>query len=246
MEHQVIRVETTAGPDPAWAPLYRVGGISAWLFVTLLIIAIALAVATPPPPISGGAATLEYIASHRTLYVIHQVLWLVPGTFAAIVYLALFPALKHLNCSYAALGAATGGGAWALTLAIPTTTSTGAPALVYLSDQYVAIADPAQRALLAAAAETLIAQNRTPGVAGMLTKVGMLIISLVMLRGVFPRSVAYLGVATGLLGIASEALRPVIEGGYTFYGVLLLVWTGAVGLKLYRLGTSLRRGASAD
>jgi Domain of unknown function (DUF4386) len=245
MEHRRVHVEAIAGPDPAWARLYQVGGICAWLFVVLLVVAIVLAVATPPPPITGGAATLEYIATHRTLYVVHQQLWLVPGAFAAIVYFALYPALKHLSRGFAALGAAVGGAAWALTLAIPTT-STGAPALVYLSDQYATTADAGQRALFAAAAETLIAQNRTPGAVGVLTTVGMLIVSLVMLRGVFPRGVAYLGIATGVLGIASEALRPVIEGGYALYGVLLLVWTGAVGWTLYRLETVLSGGSASE
>jgi hypothetical protein len=136
--------------------------VSAWLFVVLLVAAIVLAIATPPPPTAGGAATLEYVAAHRTLYLVHQQLWLVPGVFAAVVYLALYPALKRLDKSTSALGAVVGGGAWALTLAIPTT-STGAPALVYLSDRYVATGDPAQRAAFVAAAEALIAQNRTPG-----------------------------------------------------------------------------------
>ena len=47
---------------------------------------------------------------------------------------------------------------------------------------------------------------------------------------------AYLGIAVGVLGIASEALRFVVEGLYGVYGVLLLVWMSAVGLELYRLG----------
>jgi hypothetical protein len=68
--------------------------------------------------------------------------------------------------------------------------------------------------------------------------VGMLIVSIVMLKGVFPKAVAYLGVATGVLGIAAEALRMVFEGFYVFYGVLLPVWMGAVGWNLYRLGRS--------
>jgi Domain of unknown function (DUF4386) len=187
------------------------------------------------PPTAGGTATLDYIAAHRTLYIVHQQLWLVPGVFAMVTYLAIYPALRHMDGSIAALGAAVGGSAWALTLAIPTT-STGAPALVYLSDQFTATADPARRAALTAAAETLIAQNRTPGAVGVLTTVGLLIVSMVMLKGVFPRAVAYLGIATGVLGIASEALRPVIEGGYAVYGVLLLVWMGAVGWRLLRLG----------
>jgi ABC-type uncharacterized transport system ATPase component len=76
--------------------------------------------------------------------------------FAMVTYLALYPALKNLDKSLAALGAVVGGSAYALSLAIPTTTM-GAPALVYLSDQFTATADPARRAALATAAETLIA-----------------------------------------------------------------------------------------
>jgi hypothetical protein len=222
-------------PDPGWRMLYRIGGISAGLFVAMLLAAIGLAIATPPPPTAGGVATLEYIVSHRTLYIVHQQLWLVPGVFAAVAYLALYPALKPLHQSLAALGCAVGGIAWALTLAMPTT-STGAPALVFLSDQYAATSDPTERIALVGAAESLIAINRTPTAVGVLTTAGLLIVSLVMLRGVFPKWVAYLGIATGVLGVASEALRPVIEGGYSVYGMLILVWTGAVGWKLYEFG----------
>ena len=224
-----------AGPVSSWRLLYRFGGVSAWLFVGILIAAIGLTFFTPAPPIAGGAATLEYIAEHRTLYAVHQQLWQIPGVFAMVTYMAIYPALRHLDRSTAALGAAIGGAAWALTLAIPTT-STGAPALVYLSDQFAAATDPAQHAALASAAETLIAQNRTPGIVGVLTTVGLLIVSMVMLKGVFPRFVAYLGIATGILGIASEALRFVIEGAYGVYGLLLLVWMGAVGWRLLQLG----------
>lgn len=235
-----------------WGLLYRVGSICAALFVLLLVVAIVLSVVAPAPPVDGGPATLAYIADHHLLYIIHQQLWLVPGAFAAVTYLALFPALAHGDRSLAVLGSAVGAGAWALTLAIPTT-STGAPALVYLSDQAAATTSPARKAALEAAAETLIAQNRTPGAVGVLTTVGMLVASLAMLKGVFPRGVAYLGIVTGTLGVASEVLRPVIEGGYALYGILLLVWTGAVGWQLHllagragRADRSLPRGSPGE
>jgi hypothetical protein len=224
-----------AGPDPAWRVLYRVGGVSAWVFVAMLVIAIVIAVVTPAPPTHGGSVTLGFIAAHRMAYIIEQQLWLVPGAFAMVTYLALYPALKDANKSLAALGSVVGGAAWALTLALPTTT-TGAPALVYLSDQFAASADPAQRATLATAAEALIAQNRTTVVVGPLTTIGLLVVSVAMLGGVFPRAVAYLGVVTGVLGVAAEALRMVFEGFYGIYGVLLPVWMAAVGWNLYRLG----------
>jgi hypothetical protein len=222
--------------------LYRIGGVSAWLFVGMLVAAIVLAVTTTAPPTADGTATLDYIAAHRTLYIVHQQLWLLPGVFAMVTYLALYPALKHLDRSLAALGAVVGGSAYALTLAIPTTT-TGAPALVYLSDQFTATADPARRAAFATAAETLIAQNRTTLIVGPLATVGLLIVSIVMLQGVFPKAVAYLGIAVGILGIASEALRFVFEGAYGIYGELLLVWMGSVGWTLCRLGRSSEPGS---
>ncbi|KRC91829.1 hypothetical protein ASE25_00035 [Terrabacter sp. Root85] len=222
------------GADPSWARLYRIGGVCAGVFVVMVTAGIVLAVAAPAAPTEGGEATLAHIAAHRSLYVVQQQLWLVPGVFAAVVYLSLFPALKHLDRSLAALGTAIGGGAWALTLTIPTTT-TGAPALVHLSDQF-AVAGPARRLALATAAETLIAQNRTTSVVGPLTTVGLLLVSVVMLRGVFPRWVAWLGVVAGVLGIAAEALRTVVEGFYVVYGVLLPIWMAAVAWHLYRLG----------
>lgn len=211
----------------------------------MLVAAIVLSVATPAPPVDGGAETLAYIDAHRTLYVVHQQLWLVPGAFAAVTYLALYPVLRRVDQSLATLGTAVGGAAWALTLAIPTT-STGAPALVHLSDQAALTTDPARKAALAAAAETLIAQNRTPSAVGVLTTVGMLVVSIAMTKGGFARWVAFLGIATGTLGIVSEVLRPIIEGGYALYGVLLLVWTGAVGwrlLALSRVRTVLEPGS---
>ena len=46
-----------------------------------------------------------------------------PGLFATVVYLALYPALKPLQPRVAALGCAAGGIAWALSLAMPTTST---------------------------------------------------------------------------------------------------------------------------
>ena len=231
--------EAVAGSDPTWRGLYRAGSISAILFVVLNVTAIVLDF-TAPPPLSGGVATLEFIAQNRRVYILEQILWLVPGIFAMVVFVALYPALKHLNKSYAALGAAVGGASWALTLAIPTTTR-GAPALVYLSDQYAAATTAAERAVFATAAEALVAQNNTPTIVGILTTVGILIISLVMLKGVFHRVVAYLGIATGVVGISSEALRFVLPAVYGVYGLLLFGWFIAVGWTLYRLAGSSPR-----
>jgi len=105
-----------AGPDPSWRLLYRIGGVSAWIFVAMVVAGIVLVGAAPRPPAAGGTATLNYIAAHRMLYIVNQQVWLVMGFFAMVTYLALYPALKGLNQSLAALarwsGAAPGRSLW--------------------------------------------------------------------------------------------------------------------------------------
>lgn len=222
-------------PDPAWRELYRAGGMSAMLFVALIVVSLVLEFTTPRPPSSGGAATLEHIAAHRKIYLLRQALWYGPSVCAIVVFLSLYAALKQVNKSYAALGATVGVASWALTLAWPATGG-GAPSLVYLSDQYRAATTDEERAAFVAAAESFLAQNALPNPPGILSPVGILILSLLMLRGVFHRGVAYLGIATGAIGTVSEALRPLLGIGYLGYGLLLPSWFLAVGWKLYRLG----------
>lgn len=233
----VARKSDTAAPgsDPSWRDLYRAGGLAGLLAGAIYIVAAILIFATPSVPTSGGAETLAYIASHRSLYILKQILWLAPSVLAMVVFLALYPALKHLNKSHAAIGAVLGISAWALSLAWPTT-GEGAPTLVYLSDRYLAAATDAERTAFATAAEVLIATEAIPAAIGVLQTIGILVNSLVMVRGRFPKSVAYLGVATGTIGIVSEALISILGIAYAIYGVLVMLWFLVIGWQLYRLG----------
>jgi hypothetical protein len=115
-------------------------------------------------------------------------------------------------------------------------------ALILLSDQYTAATADAQRLALATAAESLIATTNAVNPAGIMLELGILIMSVVMLKGVFPKWVAYLGIVTGVVGIISEALRPVIGFAYIVFFALEVIWLIAVGWRLYRLGS----GASPE
>ena len=220
--------------DPSWRDLYRAGGLSGLLAGAIYIVAAILIFTTPAPPTAGGVETLTYIADHRSLYILKQVLWLGPSVLAMIVFLALYTALEHVNKSYAALGAVLGVSAWALSLAWPTT-GEGAPALVALSDQYAAATTDAARTAFATAAEVLIATEAVPAAIGVLQTIGILAVSRVMVRGGFPKWVAYLGVVTGALGIVSEAFISLLGIAYVIYGVLVMVWFLVIGWQLYRL-----------
>jgi hypothetical protein len=155
-----------------------------------------------------------------------------------VVFLALYVALKCLNKSYAALGALVGIASEGIALAYNSSPPSLNGGLVYLSDHYVAATTAAQRADLAASAEGLIAVSNAVNAAGILTALGILILSLVMLRGVFHKGVAYLGIVTGTLGIVSEALRDIVGPGYIVYGLLLPLWFLVIGWNLYRLGAN--------
>jgi hypothetical protein len=233
----------TTGPDSSWRGLYRAGGVAGLLAGLIYIVATILIFTTPSVPTSGGAETLLYIASHRSLYILKQILWLAPSALAMIVFLALYPALKHLNKSYAAIGAVLGISAWALSLAWPTT-GEGAPTLIYLSDRYIAATTDAERTAFATAAEVLIATEAIPAALGILQTIGILVISLVMVGGVFPKWVAYLGVATGAIGIVSEALISILGIAYAIYGVLVMVWFLVIGWQLYRLASDEEQAES--
>jgi hypothetical protein len=71
--------------------------------------------------------------------------------------------------------------------------------------------------------------------AGIMTALSILLLSAAMVKGLFPRWFAWLGIAAGAIGMISEALRNLIGMAYSMYGLLLLVWFTIVGWVLLRL-----------
>jgi hypothetical protein len=106
--------------------------------------------------------------------------------------------------------------------------------MVLLSDRYADATTAAERASMVAGADLLTALNDMPAVIGVLQTLGVLLIGLLMLRGPFSKALAWLGVATGAIGIASEVLRPVLGMAYAVYGLLLFVWLAWVAVALWR------------
>ncbi|MBT2568863.1 DUF4386 family protein [Arthrobacter sp. ISL-85] len=232
------------GDQQGWALLYLVAGTSSILFVLLLIAALVLDFMAPPP-VHGGAATLEFIASHKASYVAEQILWILPNVFPVLVFAALFVALSAFRKSLPLIALILGALPWALLLAVPVS-SRGSLNLVYLSDRFMAAGTEEERRTYATAAEAIIAENNTPAIVGALSALGILLMGLAMLKAgrvSFPRYLAWLGIGTGALGVASEVLRHAAPAFYWGYGILLWVWFTAAGVALIRLS---RRGGLAS
>ncbi|MFI5911796.1 hypothetical protein [Dactylosporangium sp. NPDC051541] len=222
-----------APADPAWRPLYRAGAAAAGLAVLLYAAALVIVAVTSPPPTSGGELVLAFVHAHRTVYIVRQLLWLVPSLLLMVVFLALAVAVRHRGRGFAAIAGLVAVTSWAVSFAWPTT-GDGALAMVVLSDKFAAASTSPQRAPFVAGAELLIALNDVPAVIGLLQTLGLLMISLLMRRGPFAAGLARLGIATGTVGVLSELLRPVLGWAYAGYGVLLFIWLGWVAAALWR------------
>lgn len=204
------------------------------LFVLLVLIPVVLVFAAPVPPVDGRAL-LSYIADHKVVYLIELVCFVGLGVPALVVFTAVAVGLKDANKSMAAIGGLSGVASEVIALALGSSPQSLHGGLVVLSNSYAAASTDAERSGLVSAADALIAATNAVSWAGILTATGILLLSLTMRRGYFGRMLAVFGVLTGTLGIFSETLRPMIGPAYMLYGLLLPVWFGLVGWKLFRL-----------
>jgi hypothetical protein len=224
---------STTGADPSWRGLYRAGAAAALLYVLLGVILPGL-LFLPVGYERGksGEELLRFIAAHRSRWLAVQTLSLGAPILAIVVFAALFAALKDVDKGSAAVGALVAGTCQILFVVFyPLTLG-----LVHLSDQYVA-AEEARRAALAAGAEGVVAvlDAYSPLYEGTFA-ISILILSRVMLRGVFPRGVAYAGLATAAAAAVALSLWPILGMGYFWWWLLFVVWFCGAGWRLYGLG----------
>lgn len=222
--------------DPSWKGLYKVGGISAILYIVLALVVPTLQVLTMEyfemTAEYGGAEFLQFIAENRLWWLIAQTLLLGSSILAIVAFVALFVALKHIDKSYAALGAVLAVTSQILFIAYyPVLLGT-----IYLSDKFVT-ASADQRVLLGTATDSLMAINNAFNpLYEPLLGVSILIFSLVMLKGVFHKSIAYLGIASCAASFIAMSLWPIVGVNYFWWWTFFLIWFTLVGWKLYQLG----------
>jgi hypothetical protein len=120
---------------------------------------------------------------------------------------------------------------------------TNIAALIALSGSYTSATNDAERAVIVTAAmhPSLVVESNLLFVYNSLTlAIGILVTGLVMLKGIFSRSTAYLGLMTGILGIVSvtSSFFSSSLSGVTIIlaSVLTTLWVLFAGYRLYRLG----------
>jgi len=223
-------------PDEKW--LYRVGGISALILGLAYIATIALYVPVGAPP-SGAEARLTYLAGKTRVWWAILALSVLTDFLFVPVALSLYLALKRINRNAMLLATACVGLFVVLDLAV---TWTSYASLITLSGTYAAATSDAQRAVVVAAANypSAVLESSLLGIYAILVPaVGILMTSVVMLRGIFSKTTAYLGLVAGILGIISVAgpffVRS-LGAAVIMSSVITTVWVLFVGYRLYRLG----------
>jgi hypothetical protein len=226
--------EAAVGSDTSWQGLYKAGGIAAFLYLLFGLIVPTIMVDLAQYDLDlHGPAFLEFVGTNKAWFMALQTMVLGVGILAVVTFAALFVALKDVDSGRAALG-----GIIAITMQIlfvayyPVVLGQA-----YLGELYLA-AGPGQQAELTASVEVLVAQiNQFNPLYEPAFAVGILILSLVMLKGVFHKAVAYLGIVTAVGAFVGAALWPVIGVTYFIWWLPFMFWFAAVGWKLYRLGT---------
>jgi hypothetical protein len=223
-------------PDGKW--LYRVGGISA-LVLGIAYIAIFPVYAYVGAPPNGGEAWLEYAVGTTAAWWAILGLSVLTDLLFVPVGLALYLALKGVNRDMMLVATAFVGLFIVLDLAV---TWSNYASLIALGDNYAAATTEAQRAAYVAAASyaSAVLTSTLEGVYSIvILSLGILMIGLVMLRAIFSKTAAYLGLATGILGIVSVAgsfLVSSLSVTIIIASILTTIWLLFVGYRLYWLG----------
>jgi len=211
---------------------YQAGGLAALVLGICYVAIIPLYAHVGAPPNGGGEAWFTYLSGKTTFW------WTILGlsVFTDFLFvpiaLALYLALKGVNRNAMLLATAFVGLFVVLDLAI---TWSHYASILTLYSEYSKAADDVHRAGYVAAANYASAMLSSPleiVYAIVTLSSGILVAGFVMLRGPFSKITAYLGLATGLLGIASlTGFGPIIIGNALF----ATVWLFFVGYGLYRL-----------
>jgi hypothetical protein len=224
-------------PDGKW--IYRVGGISALVlgigYLLTFPVVIVYAGGFPPP---GAEAKLVFFAEHAAEWWAAMALMVFTDLLYMPVFLALYQALKGINKYMMVLALACAGLFVALDLAV---TWTAYSSLTTMGGVYAVATSDAQRAILVAAAgyPSAITDSPLGGIyAILMPALGLLLASLVMRKGIFSKTLAYMGVIAGISGILA-GIGPIftseLETAQYINASLATIWFFLVGFKLYKL-----------
>jgi len=224
-----------------WTGICRAAGIAAFIFlIYCLATMVQMSVlGGPPATVAEAFRLLQQNKVVGLLRLDFPTVLVLPLYY--LLFFGLFAALKDTDRTHAAIATAVVFLGVTLVLAMPT-----ALPLMALSDKYAAATSEALRAHFLAAGEAVLATDIWHGtgayVGGIFVQTGAVWISFVMLRGVFSKATAYIGIITHGLDLVHIVFVPFLPKLSTLFmiiaGLGYPVWLFLVGRRLLQLGNA--------
>jgi hypothetical protein len=226
------RAETAA--DPRWRPLYRIGGAAALFSVAIIPIQLIIFIVWGQPETALGWFDL-FRGNELAGLLAFEILFVVNAAVGIATILALYVALRRVSESLMAIATVLG-----LVEAVAFIVARPALEMLYLSNQYADASTDAQRTMILAAGEAVLATfHGTAFHVGInLFSIYYLIVAIVMLRSnIFGRVAAYTGFVAAILnwGLYVPGGLGLILGTLSVVP-FLAIWLILVARKLFQLG----------
>jgi hypothetical protein len=257
-------VQDAAATEFGWRGVYRLGGAAALIAAVFfrrnlaeeyLLCRLLGIFPSGPKGLPGSALDcFNVFHSHRLIgLTLLNLFDIVNYSLVALIFLGLYAALRRVSRGLMMLAMAL-----ALMGAAIYFASNQAFAMLALSDRYWSAATDAQRTMLLAAGEALLAIQNTAATYGsgiyisyLLVNVAGLIAAAVMLRSpAFGKTSAYAGIVANVLGLGyyvTDSLAPALNAiPISAAAPFLLIWYLRIGWRLLRLGTGREIGALFD
>jgi hypothetical protein len=224
--------------DSRWHALFRIGGAMAVIMVLYIPIPIVLFIASPPPQ-----TVLEFFAlfeSNKLLGLVGMdLLYLLANVGAIPMYLAFYVALRRASESAMLIATTLG-----LVAVVALFAARPAFEMLMLSDQYAVATTEAQRAVLLAAGEAMLAiLNGTAfQLHYVLGSISLLMIAVVMLRSdIFSKPTAYVGIVASVTGLGLYVPR--IGVAISILSVVgLWIWYILIARRFFQLSRGVSTG----
>lgn len=216
--------------------LHRMAGISAIVFFIAYVVIIGLYVPVGKP--SGVEAWLTSMAKDTTVWWSILGLSVLTDFLLIPISLSLYLVLGKTDKIMMLAATAFIGLFVILDLSL---TWTNYASLIAISSNYAVAASDTQKAIFLAAAiypASVVDSNILFVYNSLTLAVGILLTSPAMLKGMFSKGVAYLGLVTGVLGTVAVAgsFFGFLQALIILVSVLTMVWVLLVGFRLYGLG----------
>jgi len=224
--------------DSVWKGAYKAGGIALVIagFLGLLVLIPGLALGTLP---TTGEGYLTW-AGETSTFGAFFALSAASDFFYIPAVLGLYLALKDVRKTGMLFAVAV----WGFAIALDLSRLFVSYSVSSLSSGYAAATSQAQQAAYVAASDVVFGTSYGASFVAIsvIFYVAILIISWVMLKSVFGKGIAYLGIVTSIVGLVGSPYSPALfPNGVLFVpfligGVLSSIWSVLAGYKLYKLG----------